>query len=1111
MLNSFEIAQLFAAQNQQFMQQNSFAQNIGIAPPPASLGGYGSMYGPPPFAPGVASSFSYAPTGFAGPSFGPGNKAAAFGMGALSAAPMAGGIGLGIASSFSPFRWMAPLVDPFAGAAAGFSRGGLMGAMGGAALPIGIGMAGGALAGAIMSPMIAGGSQQSMVNAGMGQFQFFNSGSRTGMGFNRSDASAMGEQIRSLSQIPEMMASMEELTRLLPKLRASGVGQGVREVHEFANRFKEALSTIRDMSRIFGTTLEDAEKFFSHSRSVGFLGKSDQLRNAVNAQLTSGLTGMNIGQVMQLQQAGANMSFAIGSNRGVGARAVTTLAQNIGLAQSNGLLAPGAVELATGLTGPEAIEALSMKMGGVAMQLGQTAVGRSMMAGLSSFNESGAFTGLDSDLVKKFNAGGVSISDLKSRGMNLSGAQKRSFMRRLPTIAAELAAQAGPGGLATMLTGALGGNEDNAAIMMQRLGLSDAESDIALSLRGVGAGREGNQMTTLRMKEALLRERTDPDAVIRRIKTKIHNVFSSPLEGAGAKMYNTIGKVYEDTLDDLIGRHVIALSEDTAKAFEQAMGSGNFSGMGNVLSAASGSPISAKGGIVSSIRDSEILAKITRGDLNTGRNSSSEATRMQRLLGPNSEQVRRALMSGSAFSGNISAAGSIMNRMQAGIPNFLMMEDARRSDATMEAISNLFSSTDLIGSDTYNVLRTGTVGQVRRAIGGNLLGSLNKSGSANARRAGSLISAGLSFKDDNTNFMLAVSRTGNATDTIWKINDEAIGDMSAAKQFNDVAFRDGRKKDALAALESSGLKGTTISLITGPNGQARLALMKALKDPDIQKIISQSDLTKVQKELESHGIRLDVASIKQLQMAYSDIFGKSSDGKILKALSDFSLASLAADHTVLSGNIAEAANSMSQAVNSMPGLDSDTRKLLGDTANVFSSFASDFTMGPEASSAAKKLAMAYRMGSKSRRQSILTAVGSDMAGVLASSDALVNGLSGTMNIRDVASKLGLDVGTLVANDFTGDITMNSDTRGRLAAIRDAAKIIGARKGDAAIAGSGDAALKKTLEDIDLSNKLQTTILVGLTGAMQKGISDSKKSEILDNTREDVRKLSGRKE
>jgi hypothetical protein len=288
MLSSFEIAQLFSAQNQQFMQQNTFAQNIGITPPQASLAGYGGIGTPPPFAPGIAPQFTYAPAGFTGPSYGPGNRVGALGMGALSAAPMAAGVGLGVLSSFRPFTGLAPFVDPFAGAMAGWARGGMMGALGGAALPLGLGLAGGALASAIINPMITGGVQQHMVNAGMGQFQFFNPQSRSGMGFSRQDSTTMGENIRGLSQVPEMMASMEELTRLLPKLRQNGMMQGVRDVTEFANRFKEALTTIKDMSRIFGTTLEDAEKFFSHSRSIGFFGRSDQVRNAVNAQVTSG-------------------------------------------------------------------------------------------------------------------------------------------------------------------------------------------------------------------------------------------------------------------------------------------------------------------------------------------------------------------------------------------------------------------------------------------------------------------------------------------------------------------------------------------------------------------------------------------------------------------------------------------------------------------------------------------------------------------------------------------------------------------------------------------------------------------------------------------------------
>lgn len=700
MINSFEVAQMFAAQNQQFMQQNTFAHNIGIAPPQASLAGYGSISGPPQFAPGVPSAFSYAPTGFTGASFGPGNRAGAFGMGALASLPTIGGLGLGVMSGFKTFSGMAPFVDPVAGGIAGWARGGLMGAMGGAALPLGLGLAGGALASAMISPMITGGMQQHAVNAGMGQFNFLNSQSRTGMGFSRQDASTMGDQIRSMANIPEMLTSMEELTRLLPKLRQNGMMQGTRDITEFSHRFKEAIGTIKDLSRIFGTTLEDAEQFFSHSRSVGFFGKNDQVKNALNAQLTSGLSGMSSGQFMALQQSGANMAMAMGGNRNAGARAAGNIAQNLALAQNAGLIREGAIENETGELGPDAIKSMANKLTGLSLQLGNTSGGRLMMAGLSKFDSSGKFSGLDQDLLRRFNAGGVSMNELRRKGMSLTDSQKMSFTARQADIAGEVAAGTGPGGLASLLGDSLGVSGEKLNILLQRMGgMSSGEADIAMNMRGVRAGTAESLAIQRRSEEASMNDKS-PDAIAKKIKTRIANMFTNPLQGSGAKLFNYVGKVYEEVIDDIVGRHTLTLSKNGERAFETAL----MGGSSRAIRDMNFRQIDVSGatrGIFSRLGDTDFASGLIGERTPVGENAHLD--RLYRgTFGAN--------VDGPAHRG----AAPILNSIRASIEGYNDLPTAgRRNDALLNKLSKTLT---IYGLDGLGSSRT-TVDEARKLIG----------------------------------------------------------------------------------------------------------------------------------------------------------------------------------------------------------------------------------------------------------------------------------------------------------------------------------------------------------------------------------------------------------
>jgi hypothetical protein len=590
MLSSNDVAAMFSAQGQNFAQQNYYAQTVGISNPAMSIGAYrgtgiqsGFQPAGPSF-PGVRPpppSFSYANGGAFGPGYGSGNNVAGHMMSGMGAAATLGGIGMGM---------MIPGLDPISGfmggmkAAGGFGMRGVMGGMGAAALPL----AGAMLAAHTVGSFVGGGQQQAQIANQLGGFQFNNPASRTGQGFTRQDSSDIGSSIRSMAHIPDMLTSVEELTRLLPTMRRAGVMSGVKDAAEFNRRFKETVTTLRDMSKMMGTTMEEASQFFEHNRQIGMSGKTSQLRNTLNAQFTSGMTGMTMGQTMGMQQGGAQIARQFGARGASGAQGVTNMAQGIQGALEAGFLDQDTLTDVTGLQGAEAVGAASQKMYGFMANLSQTAPGRLIMAGAMTRGKDGKVK-LDEELIKKLNRGEITVDQLKARAGSLSDNDKISFAANAKNLGGQFAGQVD---LPKFMQGLVGGKGQEAAslLLQQYSGGQMSESDVSL-MTSMGKGNQGVDMESfkgVRSREMQIRESTDPEIMWKRLKTKMHNATFGRAEKAGADVYSSIGKMYDNFIDDLVGRHVVALSKEGAKALQQGMSGAGGKEMRDMFAAAHG-------------------------------------------------------------------------------------------------------------------------------------------------------------------------------------------------------------------------------------------------------------------------------------------------------------------------------------------------------------------------------------------------------------------------------------------------------------------------------------------------------------------------------------------
>lgn len=1080
MLSSTDVAGLFQSQNSMFMGQNSYAQQIGV-----SRGGGGA----PSYSP--ASAFG---AGNAG-----GSRAAGFGMSAVGAAAQ---IGAGMA--FDPF-------GAFIGGAAGaMGRGGLGAMMGGgmaAALPM-IPLAIGAQM--TIGAGIRGGQQQNQISQQLGGYNFMNSGARSGQGFSRQDAQGIGDSIRQLSHIPEMMSSVEELTKLMPKLKASGVMSGVKSAGEFQQRFKEAVSTIRDMSKVLGTTMEEAEQFFAHSRSVGFTGRSGQLKNTMNAQLTSGMTGMSTGQVMQLQSAGAGMATQVGARRSQGATAVTNMAQTLGKAQQEGRLAQGALEDMTGLQGGDAIQAGAQRMTEAMYNFSQnSSVGKLMMVGLTKFDKSGKAIGLDDDRVRQLQSGAIGIEDLKKFGSGLTNSQKISFMhRKSGSLAMDLAGKVGAGGVSDIFSNLLGGKGTDADRMMfsRHTGLNEQESDVAFSLGGMGMGDEQGvgQMSKLRAREASFKERTDPGMILKRMKTKLHASMLGGIEQAGSQIFTDLGKQYDSFVDEVVGRHIVTLSKEGTASLQKAMSGGSKKELNEMFAAASGlkagSAASRKFGFgdaltlgsqgVGSIftdagqsaigkltSGSEIMAGFRRLSTSTssGRDAQGKFESGERLIGGMKEA--KALDAGSGLDAEgkaamLAARGDVRS-IAAGIKGF----DEMDADEKYRRLSNAIDSK--MQSDMI---------QTHQGIGMGEVGSRLHKAMAAGRKAGA-----------KTGMAGLIGGTKGLNESMTGV----LGSSDSVGQFYGVKEAAKLNKLGDEAMEKAGLK-TTLSLVkSNPNAKKALSLAQSGSEEGekVRDLIKSGD----HKGLVEMGIQVgpnDVDALKE-SLREMEEKGNTEEGKAaMKGAFDiYDAARQNSDVTVIQGAFRDTAKSINDGMKGLAeGEGSKALQSVATAMDVVAKGGSGTGWGKDiddirSSMTAYSKALSDPKLSGSEKDKLIKA-GGDLGSVVSSAQRATKKLKGNESQDEVLRAYGLDDSAksremLAGHGVGAGSGMNAGVDRK--ALENA---VAGYKGAAVVAAgksemAGETSLPKVLGRLEKAIDVQNTIMVAVGNKMGADMSGTK--------------------
>ena len=313
---------------------------------------------------------------------------------------------------------------------------------GGMALGSGAGLGGAAMAaGAVALPamavlgatrymgqqMYSGAQQQMGLNNQLRQsFSFTNS--QGGQGFNRNEMSAIGGAVREMSEQfgpGGEIASFRELSGLAGKMGSMGFAQGVRDVKDFTSRFKEMVKTLKGMATDLGTTLEGAMEFAHAAKGSGVFGMNRTAAFTAAARQTSVAGGLALSEVTGAANIGSQIARSVGGLGRQGANAGMRTIGQIGSAMQLGVLSEEDIYNVTGQTGAEGRQAYAASTLQSSARFLSGSRGRRMLASMAGENGT-----LDPAMVQQFMAGGMTVPQTMQQAQSHLGQVGRAnFLR----------------------------------------------------------------------------------------------------------------------------------------------------------------------------------------------------------------------------------------------------------------------------------------------------------------------------------------------------------------------------------------------------------------------------------------------------------------------------------------------------------------------------------------------------------------------------------------------------------------------------------------------------------------------------------------------------------
>ena len=425
-----------------------------------------------------------------------------------------------------------------------------------------------------LGPMMAIGAGLGQMNQGSMQRQRvqnamnenfgarLNMGGRMGTGVNREQVRRFTNELRQLSDIPELFTSMGELTSILDKVTDMKILQGARDSRDFKTRFKKMVGSLRDMSRNLGSTMEEALPFLQSSVSQGFLDPKMQALNIKTlAASTSVGIGMGRGTLNQMQEQGAASLRQQGGDSRLGAAGIRSIANQLSIAQQQGIISQEEITRATGKVGEEGVRAFAEQVFSAQTSFMQNqGAGRFLTAGLAERDDKGDFTGrLDTNKLEQFRAGTLTADDLLEIGRESVNADNAiSFENAMARgMGAEAGSQIGSGGLASAIGAILDdmgvtGEQARRRMTAQLTGLRQDMADSLLKVARESQLLQRQEISQLqegvmhRLRAANYRENMSISGTLSKLGVSLRGAIMSPFQRAGTNVSDAFAKAGDD-------------------------------------------------------------------------------------------------------------------------------------------------------------------------------------------------------------------------------------------------------------------------------------------------------------------------------------------------------------------------------------------------------------------------------------------------------------------------------------------------------------------------------------------------------------------------------------
>jgi hypothetical protein len=445
-----------------------------------------------------------------------------------------------------------------------------------------LGMGVGAIGSHIFGNMMEGAQEQSQLERTLGQFRFQNPSGFQGQGFSRMDTAAIGNMVRHMERMPEMLTSFGELNQLMDKMGQMGLMQGLKTVGDFTGKFQKMVTTLRDMAKMMGTTMEGALQSFSESRLSGFYTDQEIRGNQILKQVTASVTGMTQEQVSRLQQFGGEVSHSRGGSRQIGARAITRTANQLGMANQLGILSNSQIVEMTGKEGAEGLQDMAVSLNNLGYKMARSGVGTAMTLAMGEVVD-GRYTGaMDQELLERFRSGGLSKGELLQIAHQKANTReaKLSFVAKRARLTANMVGEAGPEMIASQLQHLLGErgwhNEDAMNLVMQRFGATEEEAtllqQVMPNLKTVGL--ELSSQRRMAAEQAARNQALGEnswEAVKKKISTKLSHITGVDFaKDLGVAVRDYIGDWAEDFVDTMTGSYKVEVTKRGSRLFNDA-------------------------------------------------------------------------------------------------------------------------------------------------------------------------------------------------------------------------------------------------------------------------------------------------------------------------------------------------------------------------------------------------------------------------------------------------------------------------------------------------------------------------------------------------------------